>query len=152
MDRNLKSYFVFGLCVALIAGGVAGLGGFTFFFAKGFSYFQDNPKVCANCHVMRAQYEGWQRGSHRQVATCNNCHTPEPFLAKMLVKSLNGWNHSVAFTLGGFSDPIRIKEFNRIVTWKQCLTCHENLVSQMVPVHKNGKIDCLKCHSGVGHG
>ena len=35
---------------AILVGGAAGLGGFTFFFAQGASYLKDDPKTCMNCH------------------------------------------------------------------------------------------------------
>jgi hypothetical protein len=34
-----------------------------------------NPTFCGSCHVMRTQYEAWDRGSHRDV-TCDTCHYP----------------------------------------------------------------------------
>ncbi|MDI7269716.1 MAG: cytochrome c nitrite reductase small subunit, partial [Myxococcota bacterium] len=49
------------------AGAAGGLGFFTFVYAKGFSYLTDDPKACANCHVMTEQYDGWAKGSHRSV-------------------------------------------------------------------------------------
>jgi len=54
---------------ALAAAGIAvGLGLFTFVYAKGWSYLTNDPKACANCHVMTEQYEGWLKASHRSVA------------------------------------------------------------------------------------
>jgi hypothetical protein len=42
-----------GLLLAGAAGGVFGLGGYTFVYAEGGSYFSDDPRACVNCHVMR---------------------------------------------------------------------------------------------------
>ena len=39
-------------------------------------------EACANCHVMREQFEGWQRSSHRGVAVCNDCHAPHDLIGK----------------------------------------------------------------------
>ena len=46
------------IAVAVLLGVVIGMGIYTFFYAKGYSYLTNNPETCANCHVMQAQYEG----------------------------------------------------------------------------------------------
>jgi len=140
--------FLFGL-----GGGIVGLGGFTFDYAAGFSYLSDDPKACANCHVMRDVYDGWNRAPHHAVAVCNDCHTPHSSLiAKYAVKALNGYRHSKAFTLNEIPDPIRIVEFDRQIVQDNCVTCHGEMVSQIFHANSQAPTDCLTCHAGVGHG
>lgn len=97
------------LAAALMAGVALGLGLFTFGYAEGLSYFSSDPQACINCHAMQDQWDGWNHSSHRNVATCNDCHTPHRFPDKWIVKGINGWNHSLAFTTGDYPDPIRIR-------------------------------------------
>jgi cytochrome c nitrite reductase small subunit len=141
------------LSLAGLFGGIAGLGGFTFLYAQGLSYLSDDPAACANCHIMREVYDGWHSGTHKAVATCNDCHTPHSSLpAKYAVKALNGWRHSVAFTTGDFPEPIRITPLNRDVTGHACLYCHGALVVAISHEGSDQPTDCLTCHAGVGHG
>ena len=37
----------------------AGVGAFTFVYAKGFSYLSTDPRACVTCHVMNEQYDAW---------------------------------------------------------------------------------------------
>lgn len=141
------------LVFALIAGGIAGLGLYTFAYAEGGSYFSDAAEACANCHVMREYYDGWVRSPHKAVATCNDCHTPhEPFIAKYATKGINGFNHSKAFTLNDYPTNFHITERNREIATDNCLRCHANLVSFIVHQDEKNPTDCLMCHIGVGHG
>jgi cytochrome c nitrite reductase small subunit len=145
--------FAVWLALFGMGGGIWGLGAFTFDYAEGFSYLSDDPRACANCHVMRELYEGWYKGSHRAVAGCNDCHTPHSSLvAKYAIKGLNGFNHSRAFTLNDFHEPIRITDLNRAVTQDNCLDCHGEMVTLIA--HEDAKLptNCLTCHAGVGHG
>src|SRR4051794_142492 len=82
------------LVVCVLAGVIVGLGGYTFHYAAGTSYFSNDPTTCVNCHIMREQYDGWQKASHHAVATCNDCHTPHTFIPKYMVKAENGFWHS----------------------------------------------------------
>jgi cytochrome c nitrite reductase small subunit len=41
------------LIFALSLGLAAGLGAFTFVYARGYSYLSNDPSACANCHIMR---------------------------------------------------------------------------------------------------
>jgi cytochrome c nitrite reductase small subunit len=140
------------LLLAGLFGGIVGLGGFTFTYAQGFSYLSNDPKACVNCHVMREVYDGWNHGTHKAVAVCNDCHTPHDLVGKYAVKALNGFRHSSAFTLGGFPEPIEITPFDRKVALDNCLRCHEDLVFPMAHASEADATDCLRCHSGVGHG
>lgn len=133
-------------------GGIFGLGSYTFVYAEGASYFSNDPQACVNCHIMQEVYDGWNHGSHKAIAACNDCHTPHTFLEKYLVKGLNGWNHSVAFTTGDFPEPIRITDLNRRVAQENCLYCHGNLVVAISHEETANPTDCLACHAGVGHG
>ena len=63
------------------------------------------------------------------MATCNDCHIPHTFPAKYIVKALNGWNHSVAFTLGTFPEPIQITPLNKVVALNNCGYCHGEVMS-----------------------
>jgi cytochrome c nitrite reductase small subunit len=132
-------------------GVLVGLGFFTFGFARGASYFSDNPETCMNCHIMRDQFEAWRHSSHARVATCNDCHTPHDFVNKWIIKGVNGWNHSVAFTLGNFHEPIRIRDFNADVVQQSCVYCHQNIVSVLDGPHATEPTQCIACHSSVGH-
>jgi len=58
--------------IGVVVGTVVGVGGFTFFYAKGASYMTDNAEACANCHVMSQHYDAWMKSSHRAVAVCND--------------------------------------------------------------------------------
>jgi len=72
---------------ALWLGAALGLGAYTFVYARGYSYFSNDPAACANCHVMRDYFDSWQRSSHHASAVCNDCHTPHPLVGKYLTKA-----------------------------------------------------------------
>lgn len=128
-----------------------GLGGYTFAYAKGYSYLSDDPAACVNCHVMRDQYDAWRHSSHGRVAACNDCHTPhDSLVSKWIVKGINGVNHSVAFTFQSYGSNLQIRDFNADVVRGNCIGCHETAVSMISPTHDNSP-DCLSCHSDVGH-
>ena len=138
--------------IGVAFGVVFGIGGFTFIYARGYSYLTNDPKACVNCHVMREQFDGWVKSSHRSVATCNDCHTPHDILGKYYTKARNGFWHSFYFTLGGFPEPIRITEHNHEVTERACRSCHEPVVQAIEGTHAEmGEISCTRCHQNVGH-
>lgn len=140
--------------VALVLGLATGIGAYTFLYADGASYLTNDPRACANCHVMEEQFAGWTKSSHRAVAVCNDCHTPPGFANKYFTKALNGWNHSLAFTTGRFSEPIRITPRNERVTEAACRSCHLPIVEAIdshAPDGRAGALSCIRCHRNVGH-
>jgi cytochrome c nitrite reductase small subunit len=139
------------LALAALVGGIVGVGGFTFTYGQGYSYLGNDPSTCANCHIMRGVYDGWNHSSHKDVATCNDCHTPHNVVAKYIVKGTNGFNHSSAFTLGNFHEPVRIKASSRQVALENCIYCHGDLVEAMAYDGGDHPTDCLRCHASVGH-
>ena len=142
---------------AVIFGVLAGIGVYTFVYARGAAYLTNDPKACANCHVMEEQLSGWMKSSHRAVAVCNDCHAPHTFFGKYSTKALNGFFHSWAFTSGRFPDPIQITPRNREITEAACRHCHAEIVAAIDvghagPKRRGGEDEsCLRCHSGVGH-
>jgi cytochrome c nitrite reductase small subunit len=142
------------IAVAVFLGAGAGLGFFTFGYARGASYLTNDPAACANCHVMQGHFDDWRHSSHRSVAACNDCHTPPGFIPKYVVKAKNGFWHSFYFTTGTFHEPIRITPGNREVTEKACRKCHAAIVAAIDPnSHPGaaGATSCIRCHSTVGH-
>lgn len=148
---------------AILLGAAMGLGAFTFVYAEGHSYLTNDPAACANCHVMEEQYAGWTKSSHRNVAVCNDCHTPHDPIGKYTTKALNGFWHSYYFTTGTFVDPIRITARNREITEAACRDCHATLTAGMLdadavpeidrndPRHPPATLACTRCHGSVGH-
>jgi len=139
------------LLLAALVGGVVGLGGFTFTYGKGYSYLGNDPRSCANCHVMRDVYDGWNHSSHKSVAACNDCHVPHELVPKYAVKALDGFRHSTAFTLDSFHEPIRPTNLSRNVARENCLRCHGELVESIAYEGGAHPTDCLRCHARVGH-
>lgn len=140
------------LLVALFAGLAAGLGGYTFVYAKGASYLTNDPAACANCHVMNEHYAGWIRSSHHAVATCNDCHTPPGLVGRYATKASNGFWHSFAFTTGVYPDPLLIKGHNKDIAEAACRKCHGELVNAMDGGHHGADaVSCIRCHGSVGH-
>ena len=140
--------------VAFVVLGVAtGLGAYTFVYARGWSYLTDDPRACANCHVMNEQYDGWLKASHRSVATCNDCHVPHDLLGKYWVKAQNGFWHSFYFTTQTFHEPIRITAGGRRVAEANCRHCHAAIVDAMIGAHADDPdpLSCIRCHGSVGH-
>lgn len=148
---------------AALIGAAAGLGGFTFRYAEGLSYFSTDPKACANCHVMNDQYASWAKGPHHANATCSQCHLPHDFVGKYIAKAENGYHHSKGFTLEDFHEPIMIKPKNAAILQNTCLQCHGEFVHDIVtsgrrPAHPQapeadrGQIRCVHCHRSTGHG
>ena len=133
-------------------GGGLGIGSYTFIYAKGASYLTDDPKACANCHIMQDHFDAWLKSSHHNVAVCNDCHTPHDFIGKYYTKARNGYHHSMAFTTGWFHEPIQITPKNRAVTESACRDCHGDIVQAMDRGgNQDEPVTCIRCHDTVGH-
>lgn len=140
------------LTTAVLMGAALGLGTFTFIYGQGLSYFSDNPESCINCHVMTEQFDAWVHSSHGAVATCNDCHLPNPPVPRWVTKADNGFFHSYAFTFDRFPEPIRIKPRNRRVVQRNCVACHLDMVHELLPTTVTGQAaHCYRCHGDVGH-
>lgn len=140
------------LVPCVLAGVVLGLGGYTFWYGEGLAYFSNDPRACANCHVMNDHLDSWQHASHHAFATCNDCHTPHDFLGKWWSKARNGFWHSKGFTLQDFHEPIRITPANAAALQANCIACHEGLTHDIVQAATPGDVQCVRCHPAVGHG
>jgi cytochrome c nitrite reductase small subunit len=150
--RGLSVSTLQAVAIGVALGAVVGIGGYTFIYAKGYSYLTNDPAACANCHVMEEQYAGWLKSSHRSVAACNDCHTPPGTFGKYYTKASNGFWHSYYFTTNTFHEPIRITERNRGVTEQACRKCHEPIVNAIDGAHQtSGPLSCINCHRNVGH-
>ncbi len=152
MNTNeLQKWWV---AAAIAVGVLAGIGGFTFIYAEGLSYVSTEPKVCANCHIMQPQLDSWHKSSHKNVASCVDCHLPHTLVAKYIAKAENGYSHSKEFTFQNFHEPIMAKEKSVQILQDNCLNCHSALVNDMVmgATTAPDAVRCIKCHSGVGHG
>jgi len=147
-------YAVVVLGIAL--GVFVGVSAHTFVVAKGTSYLSDDPTACVNCHVMREQYDGWQKAAHHAHANCNDCHTPHDFVRKYLTKVDHGWRHSKGFTLNDFHEPIRITAKDLLDVRENCIRCHTDLVSHIASPRADSDFEdtpnCVQCHADVGHG
>ena len=143
-----------GIILGVTLGLAVGVGMYTFVYARGYSYMTDDPEACVNCHVMREQYSGWLKSSHRAVAVCNDCHTPPGLVGKYTTKARNGFWHSYYFTTGWFEDNIHITPRGREVTEQACRKCHQEIVDAIEGAQaetRDSQTDCLRCHSSVGH-
>lgn len=131
----------------------AGIGSFTFVYARGFSYMSDNPEACDNCHVMNNVYEGWMKGGHQHVATCNDCHVPHDFLGKWYTKADNGMHHSFAFTFKDIPVAIQARDFSKRVVQDNCVRCHGIMAGSAVhgTTGDAEPMSCRFCHREVGH-
>jgi cytochrome c nitrite reductase small subunit len=159
------------LAAAMLVGTAAGLGLYTFVYARGWSYLTNDPAACANCHIMSEHFAAWTKGSHHTAATCNDCHTPHDLVGKYAVKAKNGFWHSFYFTVGGYPDPLRITGGNREVTEDACRYCHAEITGAIDhaartagpagaarrgspavhAAHAGERISCIRCHRYVGH-
>jgi cytochrome c nitrite reductase small subunit len=162
--------------VAVTLGTALGVGAYTFVYAKGASYLTTDPAACANCHVMQEHFDAWLKSSHRNVATCSDCHMPHDILGKYMEKARNGFLHSLAFTTGRYPDPLQIRPGNREVTESMCRSCHGEITEAIEweaarphsresggersgedrpQIHDGDPADsrfsCIRCHTYVGH-
>ncbi len=124
------------------------------------SYLSDDPETCINCHVMYPFYASWSKDSHRQWATCGDCHVPQDnIVSKYYVKARDGFNHSTYFTFRWEPQVIRIKDPGQAVVQENCIRCHIDLVdmTKLVTVtghsarQGEGKY-CWECHRQTPHG
>ena len=137
--------------------------GYMIYISQAVSYLSKDPKACINCHVMNTQYATWQHSSHARVAGCIDCHLPtDSFVEKYWAKSVDGWNHSVAFTLNTYDHAIRISEYGAERVQRNCISCHSSITSTIssnadkyhnysAPYVENGR-KCWDCHKSVPHG
>ncbi len=145
--------FLTWLAVAMI-GSLIGVAAYTFRYAEGLSYFSKDPRACMNCHIMKPQFDSWQKSSHHAQASCVDCHLPDGFIKKYIAKADNGYRHSKGFTLQNFHEPIMITAANSETLQNNCLRCHGTVVhgTAMVQNRKSDKVSCVHCHRSVGHG
>lgn len=153
LSRNRRFHPTLWLLLAALLGCAIGIGGYTLVYANAFSYMSSDPVVCVNCHIMKPQYDSWQKSSHHAVAGCVDCHLPHDFVGKWTAKALNGYHHSKAFTLQDFAEPIAIAPGNGRILQESCLACHGPLVHSLANLpERRDDLRCVHCHLSVGHG
>jgi len=137
----------------VFVGTAIGLGGFTVSYSEATSYLGTKPETCTNCHVMKPQYEAWQKGGHANVAVCDDCHLPHGNMVKRYAAQMeDGIRHSTAFTTGNFPTNIEIRDSSREITDRACLSCHAGMTEQINTDRTTGEtISCSRCHASVGH-
>ena len=121
--------------------------------SEAYSYISDDPKACVNCHIMTTQYASWERSSHREVATCNDCHVPhENIVRKYAFKAKDGMRHSFMFTFRMEPQVIRAIPASKQAIYDNCLRCHEQKQLSRVNLLCTSGRSCTDCHRYVPHG
>lgn len=147
--------------VIVLLGIFTGLGAYSVYLSKAWSYLSEDSKACVNCHIMAPQYATWNHSSHREVANCSDCHVPhDNWLEKYYFKARDGLNHATLFTMRAERQVIFINKESKEVVKENCIRCHTNqfdqskLLSQTKGNYQAHNTDrkCWECHRDVPHG
>lgn len=154
VKRRILGMSIAGFALSVLLGTLFGLGGYTFKYGEGLSYFSTDPTACTNCHIMQPQFDSWQKASHHTAATCVDCHLPHDLVGKYISKAENGYLHSKGFTFQDFEEPIRIRDKAADILQQNCIDCHQDFVHDMLTDTTTPAEDvhCVHCHRTVGHG
>ncbi len=144
----------------VIFGSIIGLSLFLAKESEVVSYMGDDPKTCVNCHVMTSEYNSWMHSSHREWASCNDCHVPhDNVLNKYYFKAKDGLYHASVFTMRNEPQVIQMKEASQEVVQNNCIRCHTNQItdvklSSWLENHKENRTErqCWECHRETPHG
>lgn len=146
--------------VLIITGSIIGLVAFIIYTSNAVSYLSDKPETCINCHIMMPQYATWQHSSHRENASCNDCHVPhDNVFNKYYFKAKDGLRHAGMFTLRLEPQVIFIHEAGKKVVHDNCIRCHSELLTDSklntqtrFKHHDKSERECWECHREVPHG
>jgi cytochrome c nitrite reductase small subunit len=149
--------WLWSLCA--LAGVFVGLGLYTAYASRAWSYASDAPAACVNCHVMGSYYQAWARSSHKNEATCNDCHVPhDSVLKKYAFKAVDGLYHAGVFTARGERQAIRARSGSSRVILQNCVRCHTQLVTEFTKMNVDYKQvlagnakACWDCHPQMPH-
>jgi cytochrome c nitrite reductase small subunit len=148
----------------LLVGVAMGLGLYNIYISRVFSYLDDDPAACVNCHIMSVSYQSWSKSSHAQWANCNDCHTPQHNkLAGMLFKAQDGLGHAAVYLSGKEPMAPRPRPAATKVIQDNCIRCHSPRITENVFAGKAGgdailvkdghqqDKACWDCHRHVPH-
>ena len=158
--QYLKPPAAWKFIVIILMGMLVGLGFFILQISKATSYLSDKPETCVNCHIMAPQYATWNHSSHREVATCNDCHVPHNnVFNKYYFKAMDGLRHATIFTFRKEPQVIHIRQAGIEVVQENCIRCHTREITDykinawnMNTVHARKDRLCWECHREVPHG
>ncbi len=145
----------------LIVGVICGLGFFTVYASRMWSYASDKPETCVNCHVMGPYYATWNHSSHSRNAVCNDCHVPhDNVFREYYFHAKDGLRHATIFTLGLEPQVMQAIPASQEVIYENCIRCHSQLNTEFVKtgtqtykmIHENKDKLCWDCHQDVPHG
>lgn len=150
----------FILPLFILGGIIVGLGAYSVYMSRAYSYLSDDPAACINCHIITPYYQSWNHSAHAQWATCNDCHVPHNnIVSKYAFKAKDGLYHAAVFTAKAEPQVIRPRDESYGVIMNNCIRCHTQLNTEFV---KTGMIEycevkegkgkaCWDCHSEVPH-
>ena len=151
----------FILPLFILGGVTAGLGFYTIYASRAWSYISDDPAVCVNCHIMAPYYQSWNHSSHAVWATCNDCHVPQDnIVSTYMFKAEDGLYHAAVFTIDREPQVIRAREASSRVVMENCVRCHTPLTTEFVKMVGTATYDdvlagnakaCWDCHVEVPH-
>jgi cytochrome c nitrite reductase small subunit len=126
-------------------------------FSRAGSYLTNDPAACVNCHIMSPYYATWDHSSHREVATCNECHVPHNnIINAYYFKAKDGLRHATIFTLRKEPQVIFIRDAGIKVVHDNCERCHQPLLTEIECREQGEECDkerlCWECHREVPHG
>ena len=148
------------LPVLIVTGIFTGFALYSFYISRASSYLGDKPETCVNCHIMAPEYATWFHSAHREKTNCNECHVPHNnIFNKYFFKARDGVRHASIFTLRREPQVIFIKETGRQAVHKNCIRCHEYLLTDSKLISYSDAIirarmerDCTDCHRETPHG
>ena len=140
------------LIAAMTLGSLIGVGGFTFIYARGYSYVSNDPAVCANCHIMENHYRAWMKSS-TAPSRCATTAIPRPAWCRSTrPRRSTGSTIRSPSRPAGFPSRSRITPRNSEVTEKACRKCHDDIVNAIEgPDPGTNRLSCIRCHATVGH-
>ncbi|MBN2281510.1 MAG: cytochrome c nitrite reductase small subunit [Candidatus Marinimicrobia bacterium] len=119
-----------------------------FFWPVNLYHKTSTPEFCAACHDMDGQYEAWMKTAvHRSIA-CVECHLPhsDP-VTHFFWKGYDGMKDVIFFYGRLYEDPIIASNHGVKTIQKNCLRCHQEMVSNMTLEDRT----CWSCHRRINH-
>ncbi|MDR1854569.1 MAG: cytochrome c nitrite reductase small subunit [Azoarcus sp.] len=144
----------------VLVGVALGLGVYVAYTSRVFSYLGNDPAACVNCHVMSASYQSWSRSSHREWATCKDCHIPNNNrLAGLLYEAEDGLYHASQLLFTERTPSVRPRESSVKVIQANCVRCHTDLNTALAKtgtatfddIRHGRQQACWDCHRQTPH-